>query len=295
MKSLLWVLSIAALVVGALFLFWRDPDTPLPSKKPQRIVCLAPVYTEIVCALGAADRLVGRTEWCRYPPGVLDLPVVGRMGQPDLEAVVVLRPDLILAPELGNKEDYEKLRGMGCRVETMEPGTFADALATIRRIGAWLGEDNEADRLVRKIEAERDQVLKRLEGRPRVRCAFVVGHDPLFVAGKGTFADDLLSYAGAENACGDAQGWARYGVEDFLARNPEVILDSTMGSERPPEELVVAFWKRWPDLAAVRGGRVHAVDPDLTNRPGPRIVGALVELASRIHPEAFPEAVEGRR
>lgn len=295
MKRLLWVLPTAVLVAAAVFLSRRDPETPLSSKKPQRVVCLAPAYTEIVCALHAADRLVGRTEWCTYPPEVLDRPVVGRLGQPDLERVVALRPDLILAPELGNKDDYERLRGLGFRVETMEPGTFADALATMRRIGTWLGAEDEADRLVKSIEAERDFILKRVEGRPRVRCAFVVGHDPLFVAGAGTFADDLLSYANVENACGDAQGWVRYGMEDLLARNPEVILDSTMGSERQPDEQVVAYWKRWPDLAAVKAGRVHAVDPDLTNRPGPRIARALLELARRVHPEAYPEAEEGCR
>ncbi len=271
-------------------------DGPDPARgKPQRVVCLAPVYTEIVFALGAGNRLVGRTEWCNYPPEATGVPVVGRMGQPNLEQILELGPDLILAPALGKADDYEKLRGLGLRVETMEPGTFADALAGIRRIGEWLGEAAAAEALVAKIEADRDALVKRLADLPRVRCAFVVGHEPLFVSGAGTFADDLLALANAENACGDAQGWVRYGMEDFLARNPEVILDSTMGDEREADDQVVAFWARWTDIAAVKSGRVHAVDPDLTNRPGPRIVDALEHLARRLHPEAFPDGKEGDR
>jgi iron complex transport system substrate-binding protein len=123
----------------------------------------------------------------------------------------------------------------------------------------------------------------------------VVGHDPLFVSGAGTFLDDLLVLANAENACENVRGWARYGLEDFLARNPEVILDSTMGNEREADDKVVAFWSRWTDLAAVKGGRVHAIDPDLTNRPGPRIVQALEHLARHLHPDAFVRGTEGGR
>lgn len=296
MKRLLWLLPLG-LLGAALVLALRphDPAPAPPTARPQRIVCLAPVYTEIVFALGAGDRLVGRSKWCNFPPEAERVPVVAEMGQPNLERVVALRPDLVLAPALGKKDAYEKLRGLGLRVEELEPGTFADALAAIRRIGGWIGEERAAEAIVAKIEADRDALAKKLLGCPRVRCAFVVGHEPLYVTGAGTFADDLLALANAENACADANGWVRYGLEDFLARNPEVILDSTMGYERGVDEQVVAFWRRWPDLAAVKTGRVYAVDPDLTNRPGPRIVGALEQLARRLHPEAFPDGAEGNR
>mgnify|MGYP001616382857 CR=1 FL=1 len=296
MKRLLWLLPVGLL--GAALVLALRPDDPAPAPptgKPRRIVCLAPVYTEIVFALGAGDRLVGRSKWCNFPPEAERVPIVAEMGQPNLERVVALRPDLVLAPALGKKDAYEKLRGLGLRVEELEPGTFADALAAIRRIGGWIGEERAAEAIVGKIEADRDALVKKLAGCPRVRCAFVVGHEPLYVTGAGTFADDLLALANAENACGDARGWVRYGLEDFLARNPEVILDSTMGYERGVDEQVVAFWKRWQDLAAVKTGRVYAVDPDLTNRPGPRIVGALEQLARRLHPEAFPDGAEGNR
>lgn len=296
MKRLLWILPVGLLGAALALALWpHEPPAAPPAGRPQRVVCLAPVYTEIVFALGAGDRLVGRSQWCNFPPEAERLPVVGGMGQPNLEQLVALQPDLILAPALGKSDNYEKLRRLGLRVEEMEPGSFADALAGIRRIGGWLGEEAAAETVVKKIEADRDALVKTLAGRPRARCALVVGHEPLFVSGKGTFLDDLLALANAENACGNVQGWARYGLEDFLARNPEVILDSTMGAEREADDKVVAFWSRWTDLAAVKGARVHAIDPDLTNRPGPRIVQALEHLARQLHPEAFARETEGGR
>ncbi len=296
MKRLLWVLPVGLLGVALALALWpHEPPAAPPSGPPRRIVCLAPVYTEVVFALGAGDRLVGRSQWCNFPPEAERLPVVGGLGQPNLEQLVALQPDLILAPALGKSDNYEKLRRLGFRVEEMEPGTFADALAGIRRIGGWLGEEAAAEAVVKKIEQDRDALVKTLAGCPRVRCALVVGHEPLFVSGAGTYLDDLLALANAENACGDAQGWARYGLEDFLARNPEVILDSTMGNEREADHQVVAFWSRWTDVAAVKDGRVHAIDPDLTNRPGPRMVQAIEHLARHLHPDAFARGTEGGR
>lgn len=296
MRRLRWLLPLVLIAVGSAIVAWPRPTTPPPrGGTPRRIVCLAPALTETVFALGVGDRVVGRTEWCTWPPEASRVPVVGGMGQPDLEHVIALCPDLVLAPALGRREDYERLRRAGLRVEELDPGTLADVLSTIRRIGSWLETGPAAEGVVARIEAERDRVAKAVAGRPRIRAAFVVGHDPLFVSGKGTFADDLLSMAGAENACGDVSGWERYGMEDFLARDPGVILDSTMGKERDSDAALVAFWDRWKGLAAVKAGRVKAIDADLTNRPGPRIGEALGHLARLLHPEAFEPAAEGER
>lgn len=288
MRRAAWILPLALLGAAAAFLLLPDrARPPALAGRPERIVCLAPSLTETVFALGAGNRVVGVTDWCDFPPEAKTRAKVGGMGAPNLEAIVALHPDLVLAPAIGKADAYARLRALGIRVEVSDPTSIAETIETMRRIGAWIEEKASAEALARKMEADRDALAARVAGRPRVRAAFVVGHDPLFVAGEGTFADDMMRIAGAENVCRDAKGWARYGMEDFLARNPEVILDSTMGNERGADEALVAHWAKWKDLAAVSAKRVCAVDSDLTNRPGPRIVEAIEHLARFLHPEAF--------
>ncbi len=288
MRRAAWILPLALLGVAAAFLLLPDRAKPsAPAGRPQRIVCLAPSLTETVFALGAGDRVVGVTEWCDVPPEAKTRAKVGGMGEPNLEAIVALHPDLVLVPGIGKTDAYQRLRELGYRVEVVDPHSVGETLETIRVIGAWIGAEAAVNALVHRMAADRDALAARIAGRPPVRAVFVVGHDPLFVAGEGTFVDDLLRTAGAENACSDAKGWARYGMEEFLARNPDVILDSTMGNERGSDEALVAYWAKWKDLGAVAGKRVYAVDSDLTNRPGPRIVDAIEHLARFLHPEAF--------
>ncbi|MBI3272378.1 MAG: ABC transporter substrate-binding protein [Planctomycetes bacterium] len=309
MRRRFWPLVVpacSAVVAVVLVAAWHWPRSPSPSSPaaapaapatpPARIVSLAPNVTEMLFALGAGDRVVGVTQWCNEPAEAKSRRVVGGMGQPNLEILVELRPDLILAPNYGNPEMYRRLRDLGYRVEHLEPAGFAETLEGIGRLGGWLGVEERAAALIRSIRSDRDALAARLAGRPRVKAVFVVGQEPLFVAGAGTLADSLLAEVGADNACGDARGWVRYGMEEFLERNPDVILDSTHGSELDPEKPLAAFWGRWPDLAAVKSGRLHSVDADLTNRAGPRIVRALELVAEKLHPEAFlPAAAGGAR
>jgi iron complex transport system substrate-binding protein len=273
-------------VLAAAFGVVRDGSAATAEGEPapppggaRRIVSLAPSITEAVFALGAEDRLVAVSDFCDFPEGARRLPRAGSYLTPSVETIVALRPDVVIGvPSPGNRAAVETLRRLGVAVVVVGEHTLADAFTAIRTVGRWVDGDAHADALVRRLERELDEVRARTSGRTPRRVLFVVGHDPLVVAGPGLYIDELIGVAGGRNvASGLSQAWPRLSLEAAVAAEPDVIVDGAMGSEEAGRALG-AYWAPYRSIPAVRDGRVRAQRSDALLRPGPRVAEAAREL-----------------
>jgi len=263
---------------------------------PGRIVSTAPAATEILFALGLGPRVVGVTQFCNYPPEAKTKPRVGTFLQPNLEVILRLRPDLVVIQKnpvrLG-----ERLEAMGLKTVEVDQPSVEAVFDSIRRIGGAAGVPARAMEMERRLRGELEAIRQRAAALPPRRAMFVVGRTPnalegLVAVGQGSYLNELMTLAGGRNVFGDAgAAYPRIGLEEVLARNPEVIIDmgemaDTIGVTEKQKQAVVALWNRYPMLSAVRNKRVYAVASDIFVVPGPRIVEAAREFARMLHPEA---------
>ena len=254
---------------------------PRPPASPRRVVSLAPSLTDLVVAMGLGDRLVGVT---RYDdaPAVRTLPRVGGFLDPNPEAVVALQPDLVLWMTYGSAlPAVRRIASLGVPVRALPIVSIPDLLAASREIGAALGAPGAGDRLARELGGRIDAVKARAAGVRRVRVLFVVGRDPLVVAGPGSYPDEVLRIAGGKNVVTSGRPWPVYPLERAVADDPDVVID---GAVLEPAEGMA----RLSAIPAVRAGRVRRMSNDGALRPGPRLAEALDEIFRALHPEASP-------
>jgi iron complex transport system substrate-binding protein len=253
---------------------------------PARIVSLAPSVTETLFALGAGPRVVAVSSLCDYPPEVAALPKIGSFLTPNVEAIIALRPDVVIGtPTPGNRDAVMALRRLGIRVAIVDSTHLADLPRATRDIAAAAGVAEAGERLVAEIDRDMEAVRARVAGVPLRRALMVVGHEPLIAVGPRSFLGELLEAARATNIAPASGPWPHLSIEHVIAADPEVIIDSSMGSEdgTAPE----GFWSPFASLAAVRDGRVYAFRSDRVLRPGPRLPAAFADLARLIHPEPW--------
>ncbi|MCA1588141.1 MAG: ABC transporter substrate-binding protein [Chloroflexi bacterium] len=262
---------------------------------PQRIVSLAPSNTEIVCVLGACDRLVGVTDFDDYPPDVSEVPKIVVQTQVDLERLVAAEPDLVLAAgnELTPSAVIEQIDGLGIPVLVLYPESLAEVYADIELLGHALDRRADADRLVDDMRRRVAAVERAVEGAEGPRTLYEIFHSEgtTYTAGEGSFIASLLELAGADPVTGDAEGVLE--AEELVAADPELILLGTASYDptiATPEAALEVLRARpgWGELPAVRDGKVIPyLDDIVTTRPGPRIVDGLEALARAIHPDRF--------
>lgn len=249
--------------------------------RPARIVSLAPNITEILFAVGAGGELAGVTAQCDYPPQARALPRVGGFSDPNLELIVSLRPDLVIATADGNPRALvDRLTELGKPVYVIRPMNLNQVLESIQRLGALTGHAAEAEVLTYKLQQRIAVVEAAVRGRfgPPRRLLVQLSEDPLIGAGPGTFVDDLLGRAGGANLlAGAATAWPVISLEQVAAGQPDAIISLAMQRQDAP----LAFWRRIaPGLDAVARKAVYTTDPDLFTRPGPRLVDGLERLAA---------------
>ena len=263
------------------------------SSIPQRVVSLAPSNTEILFALGLADKVVAVTDYCNYPPEAKEKPSIGGYSTTNIEEILALSPDLILATSIHEKRVIPQLEERGLAVFAVNSRTLDEILAAITLVGEVTGKKSEASTLVvemqNKIKAVTDKTGS-LTPAQRPRVFFVTWHDPLKTPGTGTRHDELIQKAGGTNIARDLTDYAGISLEAVIEANPEVIIAGVgMGSGK---DLTLQFARnesRLRNTAARINNRVYAIDVDLAGRPGPRIVDALERFAEFIHPELFEE------
>jgi iron complex transport system substrate-binding protein len=247
-----------------------------------RIVSLAPSITESLFAIGAGPLVAGVTDYCTYPPEARRLPHVGGMINPNIEILTLLKPDLIVMSMEGNvRDDYRRMVSMGWNVFVTNPRTLDGIHQSLLALGALAGRADDAERLVGSMKTREAGVRAKAGGTP-VRTLLIVSVQPLMVAGKNTFLNELITAAGGYNLATYAPGnYPAYSRETVIANNPDVIL---MTSDLLPDVAgLLAQFPEWRHVSAVRHNRVYRVNADLVSRPGPRAVDALELLYSLLH------------
>ncbi len=256
------------------------------SQVPKRVVSLAPSITEMLFAIGAGDAVVGVTEWCDYPPEARTRPRVWD-SRPNLEAILALRPDLVLTAAAVRNDEMDTLRRTKIPVFTMEAHSLERVYAHIQTLGRMLDRVQAADALVHAMRTDVRHIVEKTGSVPKPRVLYVLYHQPFITVGPGSVIHQLLGMAGADNVAKDADdAYPRLSMEVVLWKDPQILLfpsrDGTGSSES-----ALAQWTQWNTIAAVKNKRLHFVPWALVSRPGPRIVQGLAALARVIHPDVF--------
>jgi iron complex transport system substrate-binding protein len=260
-------------------------------KIPQRIVSLAPSCTEILFALGLGEKVVGVTEYCDYPPEAASKERIGGLVDPNVETILALKPDLILASDVTPEDVIVYLKSLRLTVFVVKSTDLDDLLHDINTIGKITGKEDEVQSLTSDMRGKIEMVTnktKALENRPRTFQ--ICWHEPIYTAGNNTYVNDLIEAAGGANIFArDFEGYKSVDIEQVIARDPEVIIVTTMAGEAHGTWEWVNTEPRLANISARQNERVHFVESRWVERPGPRVVLGLEALAKYIHPEIFGE------
>lgn len=250
-------------------------------QQARRIVTLAPHLAETLFAAGAGDRLVGTVEYSDYPEAAKKVPRVGGYSRVDLEAVVALKPDLIIAWYSGNAPaNIEKLRGFGFPVYVSQPDRIEDVAREIERIGRLAGTSQAADAAAENFRARLDGLRREYEKKARVRTFYQIWKQPLSTVGGRQIISSVIRLCGGDNVFGDLQALAPVvSVEAVVSTDPEAIVASGMGEARPEW---LDDWKRWPAITAVARNNLFFVPPELIQRHTPRLLDGAEVLCRHL-------------
>lgn len=237
----------------------------------QRIVSLAPHVTELLFAAGAGDAVVGVVSFSNYPPEAVELPQVGGYQSLDLEAIIALRPDLIVAWKTGNSDaQVARLASLGMPVFFSEPRSLEDIPDNLERLGSLAGTAQVATSAAQEYRREHQRLKQRYAKAKSIRVFYQIWHQPLMTINGEHLISDVIRLCGGENVFNDLRGLApQVSVESVLAANPDVVMASGMAYTRPEW---VDQWRDWPFLKAVKGNHLYFIPPDLIQRHTPRIL-----------------------
>lgn len=257
------------------------------AKAPSRVVSMAPNITEILFALGVADRVVAVTQSCDFPPEAKLKPQL-KGTTPSIEQILALKPDLVLLPQdfiqPGLMQQLDRLK---VPAFALQAASIEDVLLQIQTVARMLDRSQAGDVLVASMRQRMAAVKERLQARPRPRILYVLNTEPLQSVGPGSFIHQLIELAGGENIAAEASGaYPRLSLEDVIAQDPECIVFPVGDEEGIPVD-EQQQWRRWPQISAVKHDRLISVPSVLIDRPGPRLVEGLEMLAKAIHPEAY--------
>jgi iron complex transport system substrate-binding protein len=260
-------------------------------KTPMRIVSLSPCNTEILFAVGAGDRVVAGTTYDTYPLEAVNLSKIGGFSSVNIEAVVNMSPDLVLAEDGNGLDTINALKSLDLKVVTLNPKTMDDILENIRLVGNITGNDDTAASLTADMTQQIGNITDMTEDIPnsrKPRVLYIVWHEPMYAASAGSYPDDLIQMAGGNNII-QAQGWPVISIEDVVDKNPQIIICSGMGGGSYTIMEAITGNQVLAQTDAVKNNKVYPVDdPNTIELAGPRIVQGLAELHGFIAPDIQP-------
>ena len=279
------IIVVCALLVAISFACNSGPRSA-PDGPVTRIVSLAPNLTEIVFAVGAGNKLVGRTSYCDYPPEAKAVAEVGDTLHPSLERIIALKPQVVLVSTSSQLEVFtQQLHNQNIAVVVSDPRDLDGIFKSIQQIGEITGQKAQAEQLVSKLRERVNAVEQAVKNRAPVRVFYQVSAEPLYTAGHDAFVTDLMRRAGAASVTADVPGaWPKYSTESALAAKPEAIILPTGGSMGSVNSDVTEALRQSP---AVVQGHVYKINDDYLTRPGPRAIDGLEAMARALHPDAF--------
>ena len=263
------------------------------TKQPERIISLAPSNTEILFALGLGEKVVGITNVCNYPSQTEEKEKIGDYNNPNLEKIIELKPDLILASHGNPVKLINQLEELDYTVVGLNPKNINDIISSMTLVGQITANNKEAAKLAEEMKKRMEAVLSgtsSLTKNDKPRVLYVVWYKPLWTAGSETFIDELIQKAGGVNIAGELSGWPQMSLETVIEKNPQVII---VGCSEDQPELIEAV-KNESTLYgtdAFQHNQIYTINTDIVSRTGLRIVDALEEMAKIIHPEIFKKGV----
>ncbi len=265
------------------------------SNKPTRIVSLAPNLTEILFALGLGERVVAVSSDSDYPSEAANKNKVGTFWTPNIEAIITSKPDLVIT--LQTRTEHQKavadsLRRLRFKVLTLKMEKIEELLTAIEKIGTATGSEQRSDELAKSISNQLNILQSKVSSADKVKVLWVVQVEPLRVAGRNTFINELIELAGGENAIGPTIAqYPSISSEELLACGAGTIIQSAMGTDDIPgqQQAAEVFWSRWSSLTAVKNNRIYVIEPDTTLRLGPRLLQGAETIAKCLHPDIFKQ------
>ncbi|WP_319381535.1 cobalamin-binding protein [Thiomicrorhabdus sp.] len=273
---------LAALLLLVPIASKATPENEKPHKAVSpRIISLAPHLTEMVYSAGAGKHLVGAVNYSDYPPEARQLPIIGDYNSLNLEALIKLKPNLILAWKSGNRlQDIERLKSLGFRVVENEIHNLEDIPDSIALIGKLTGSEKIANKVAQTLHSLLTSIRLRHRDKPPITTFYQVWNNPLITIGKNQFISQGLALCNAENIFNDLPGLsAQVSLEAVLQRDPQLIL---IGGNKAFQKGWQQNWEHYPTLAAVTRKHIFQVDNDLYQRPTERFILALPALCELI-------------
>jgi len=262
--------------------------------RPARIVSLSPNLTEILFAMGLGERIAAVSSDSDYPPAAVDRQKVGTFWQPNTEAIIAIKPDLVITERFEQQRAVaDSLNRLGYKVLTLKIEKIEDLFAAIQKIGDAIGCERQGRELAENIKNQLNDLKTKSVSINKVKVLWVVQPEPLRVAGRDTFVNELIELAGGENAIGQTiQKYPPISTEELLAGGAEVIIQSAMSKNNIAEQQRAAetFWSRFANLPAVRNHRIYVVNPDTVLRLGPRLPQGVGMIAKCLHPNIFKQS-----
>lgn len=256
-------------------------------KPAEKIVVLSAADCEILYAIGAGDKLVGRGEYCDYPEEVNSIPSVESGMETNIEQIIALNPQVVIMSKMAqSKEHAETLEKAGIKVVVSDPQNIEGVYTAIKLIGTIAGKDKEADAVIDNMKSVFSDISAKADKNSGKTIYFEVSplEFGLWTAGKGTFMDELAAMLGLTNAFSDVEGWAEISEEQVIERDPDYIVTIAMyfGEGKTPTEEIMGR-SSWQNMKAIKNKAVLNVDSNEICRPGPRLVNALTDMYKFIY------------
>ncbi len=262
--------------------FDRSVTIPKPAI---RVVSTAPSVTETIFALGKGNILKGRTDYCDYPAEAQNVPSIGSLREPDIEAIAELNPDIVIASTHFTKESLDKLTALSIPVVVLaDQDSFEGAYCTIEDISRLIGAEIEGNRLITDMKTTVDSVKNAVRGKDKPSIYYVIGFGEYgdFTAGGDTFINQIITMAGGNNIAAGIQGWS-FSLEQIVDSDPDILVCSKFWDAK--DSIMGANGYR--DLRAVKNGNLFEIDNNMLDRQGPRLAEGLKALAKILHPDSF--------
>lgn len=297
-----WCYLLAAVIIWVIigflifdFLPAQSSTTAGPYEEICRIISTAPNITEILFALGLEEKIAGVTSDSTYPASAAEKKNIGNFWQPDIESIIASKPDLVvtlgfpLYPQQQNLAD--RLRRFGYNSLTVfHTENLSDLFYAIEKIGIATQRQREANALASDIKQKLERIGLLVAGKKKVRILYVVQRNPLRVAGRDTFINEMIELASGENAIGPTiQKYPPIGSEELIACKTDVIIEPTMGQENLEllEKNALQYWSGFENVPAVKNKRIYVVADDAISQLGPRVAEGVEIIARCLKPELF--------
>lgn len=253
---------------------------------PARIVPLAPSLTEIIYYLGLGDKIAGVTNYSYYPSEALKKPKVGSYNDLNIEKIITLGPDLVIGTKDGNNPGIVDLLEQA-KIPTyiVNPRNVVEVIETVRIVGRLCGIQEKAEHLARGLKTRLARIKAGVEKQKKPLVFLQINLHPIMTVNKNTFHHDIISLAGGKNMAADYSiNYPRISIEEVIKRKPEIMIISSMDRGGMFED-AKQEWLKWTPIPAAKDGKVYLIDSDLIDRPSPRIIDGIEEMARLIHPE----------